>query len=62
MIDTFFSFFYNYISQSIVFSSIGGLDSILGFICYFLSYSICIFLFFLPVIVLYLFIKILTRS
>lgn len=62
MIDTFFSFFYNYFSQFIAFSDIGGLDNILGAICYFLSYSICIFLFFLPVIVLYLLIKILTRN
>lgn len=62
MIDAFFSFFSDYFSQFIAFSSIGGLDFILGSVSYFLSYSICVFLFFLPVIVLYLLIKILTRN
>ena len=62
MIDTFFNFFSGFISQFIFHSPIGGTDAILGFISYFLSYSVCIFLFFIPVIVLYLLIKILTRS
>lgn len=62
MIDTLFTFFYEFISQFIIYSDIGGTDSILGFVCSFLSYSFCVFLFFLPVIVLYLLIKILTRN
>lgn len=62
MINSLFSFFDNFISQFIIFSNIGGTDSIVGFISYFLSYSFCVFLFFIPVIVLYLLIKILTRN
>ena len=62
MIDTFFSFFSDFIFQFVSHSSIGGIDNLIGFVSYFLSYSVCIFLFFLPVIVLYLFIKILTRN
>lgn len=62
MFDSLFSFFDRFFTQFILFSDIGGLDWIIGFFSAFLSYAVCIFLFFAPILVLYLFIKILTRN
>ena len=62
MFSTLFAFFDTFFTQFILFSDIGGLDWIIGFFSAFLSYAVCVFLFFIPVLVLYLFIKILTRS
>lgn len=62
MFDTLFSFFDRFFTQFILFSDIGGLDWIIGFFSAFLSYTVCVFLFFIPILVLYLFIKILTRN